>query len=261
MRNDAHTVTPPPARRTGIQAIARAGAVLRAIEAAPDGLALAELANAVQLPKSTVHRLVAALAAEELVSAPAGAKIQLGGALARLGAASASALRDTLRPVLEDLNRRLEETVDLAVLDGASVRFVEQLPARRRLLAVSAVGARFPLHCTANGKALLAAMPNELALATLPRRLSRMTPATLTSRADLLAELEQIRRAGVAFDREEHTEGICAVGAAVLDRSGPVAAISVPVPTARFAGKQGRCAAGVLASAREASRRLGVTIR
>lgn len=258
MRNDIAT---PPARRTGIQAIARAGAVLRALEASPDGLGLAELANAVQLPKSTVHRLVAALAAEELVSAPTGAKIQLGGALGRLGAASASALRDTLRPLLEDLNRRLDETVDLAVLDGASVRFVEQLPARQRLLATSAVGARFPLHCTANGKALLAAMPAELALATLPRRLPRMTPATLTSRAELLAELEQIRSTGVAFDREEHTEGICAVGAAVLDRSGPVAAISVPVPAQRFAGRQERYAAGVLSAARAASRRLAVTVR
>jgi DNA-binding IclR family transcriptional regulator len=237
----------------GVQAIARAGSVLRALEQHPPGLPLGELARAVQLPKSTVHRLVGALSAEELVGTDAAGRIVLGGALARLGAAGSHALQDELRPLLSRLREQLDETVDLAVLDSDGMRFVEQLPAAHRLRAVSAVGARFPLHCTANGKAFLAALAPDRAAALLPARLQRCTPHTITARAKLLRELEQVRERGVAFDREEHTEGISAVGAALLGPLGPLAAISVPVPTARFHGGEQRYALAVQRAAREAA--------
>lgn len=240
-----------------MQAIARAGRVLRALEAAPDGLPLVELATAVGLPKSTVHRLVGALADEQLVATGPGGHVTLGGGLARLAAATRLTLAERVRPALEALRGELEETVDLAVLDGAELRFVDQLPGPHRLRAVSAVGERFPLHCTANGKALLAALGAERARALLPARLPRLTPATVVSRRALLAELPEIRRAGVAFDREEHAEGICAAGAAVLDAGGPVAVISVPVPTPRFGRLEARLAEAVPAAAREAGRLLG----
>lgn len=239
--------------RGGIQAIARAGRVLRALEAAPEGLTLAALSAEVQLPKSTVHRLVAALAAEELVAAAPGGEIRLGGGLARLGAATRRALRHELRPILAALREETDETVDLAVLDGPSVRFVDQLPAEHRLRAVSAVGVAFPLHSTANGKALLAALPEDAAAALLP--------PGFQGRARLAAELDEVRRTGVAFDRDEHTEGISAVGAAVFDATGPVAAISVPVPTARFARDEARYAAAVRRAAHAASQRLGAPAR
>lgn len=244
------------ARRPGIQAITRAGTILRALEQAPHGLTLGELSAAAGLPKSTVHRLAGALAGEDLVSV-AGGRLRLGAGLVRLGAAARRGLRDELRPVLEDLRAELDETVDLAVLDGAVVRFVDQVPAAHRLRAVSAVGAGFPLHCTANGKALLAALPPDQALALLPARLERFTPATITSRAALLDELDRIRHTGVAVDREEHTEGICAVGAAVADPAGPAAAISVPVPTPRFTRGEARYAAGVRSAAARATALLG----
>jgi DNA-binding IclR family transcriptional regulator len=245
------------APRGGVRSIARAGAVLRALESAPAGLPLGELSTAVDLPKSTVHRLVAALAAEDLVGTAPDGRIRLGGGLARLGAASRESLGAELMPVLRDLHAELDETVDLAVLDGGSARFVEQIAAPHRLRAVSAVGAAFPLHCTANGKALLAALPPEHARALLPARLERFTPDTIVARKDLLAELDAVRAAGVARDREEHTEGICAVGAAVLDPAGaPLAAISVPVPTPRFAGREAHYADRLLAAVAAAQQRL-----
>jgi DNA-binding IclR family transcriptional regulator len=239
--------------RPGVQAIARAGRVLRALEAAPGGLGLADLAAAVGLPKSTVHRLVAALSDEQLLASAPGGRIVLGGGLARLAQASLAALPVRLRPALELLAARTGETVDLAVLDGDSVRFVDQLPGPQRLRAVSSVGAVFPLHCTANGKALLAALGPERANALLPARLARFTAHTITSHRALAAELEDVARSGVAFDREEHSEGICAVGAAVEGPSGPVAALSVPVPTPRFLGSERRLADAVRAAAAEAA--------
>jgi DNA-binding IclR family transcriptional regulator len=246
-------------RRDGIQVIARAAAVLRALERAPEGLALGEIAVIVELPKSTVHRLVAALASEDLVTQERGGKVRLGGGIARLAAAARENLVDQLRPVLLGLRRDLDETVDLAVLDGAGVRFVDQLPTPRRLHAVSAVGEVFPLHCTANGKALLAAMPDEQALALLPSRLPRFTPSTIVSREGLRSELARTRAAGIAFDHEEHTEGICAVGAAVVDATGPVAAISVPVPSQRFAGHERELARAVRVAAERCSHLAGGT--
>jgi len=245
--------------RGGIQAIARAGAVLRALEPTADGLPLGELAAIVGLPKSTVHRLVGALAEEGLVVSAPGGTVRLGPALARLASAARRSLPAELRPLLEALRDELDETVDLAVLDGDTVRFVDQAAAdQHRLRAVSAVGEAFPLHCTANGKALLAALPPARVADLVPARLARSTAATIGTRAALAAELDAVRTDGVAFDREEHTEGISAVGAAVLDAAGaPVAAISVPVPTARFAGREAVYARAVRAAAQEATRRLG----
>jgi DNA-binding IclR family transcriptional regulator len=244
--------------RSGVQSIARAGRVLRALGAAPDGLPLVELAAAVELPKSTVHRLVGALADEGLVRTGAGGHVTLGPLLEQLAAATRLTLPERVRPALEALRAELEETVDLAVLDGPQLRFVDQLPAPHRLRAVSAVGEAFPLHCTANGKALLAALPRERALALLPARLPRFTPATIVSRAALVAELDAIAATGgLAFDREEHTEGICAAGAAVRDaRGAPVAVVSVPVPTPRFQRAEARLARAVPAAAAAAERLL-----
>jgi DNA-binding IclR family transcriptional regulator len=239
MRNISAKVGDGEGRRHGVQAIARAGAVLQALEGAPGGLSLAEIAAATKLPKSTAHRIVGALAEEDLVDQANHGRIRLGGGIVRLAAARREALGEQLRPLLLGLRQELDETVDLAVLDGSSVRFVDQASAPRRLRAVSTIGDAFPLHCTANGKALLSAMPNGRAAALLAGQLPRFTPNTIVSREKLLSELAAARQDGVAFDREEHTEGICAVGAAISDGVDPAAAaISVPVPTQRFRSRE-----------------------
>ncbi|MFN8112624.1 MAG: IclR family transcriptional regulator [Solirubrobacterales bacterium] len=245
----------------GVQAIARAGLVLRALETAPEGIGLADLAVAVELPKSTVHRLLAALAAEDLVELGPEGTARLGSGLVRLGAATRRGLRFRLAPVMLRLRRELDETVDLAILEGDSVTFVEQFPAPHRLRAVSGVGTSFPAHCTANGKALLAALPDEEVEMLLPARLERFTDRTITSRSELLAELAEIRVRGVAFDSEEHTEGISAIGAVVSDPAGPAGAISVPIPTQRFADRRDDYAELVRAGAAEGTRLLGAEAR
>ena len=237
---------PPPGRadrpepneerhQSSVQVISRVADILRALEDAPDGLSLAEIAGRVGMARSTVHRLTVGLAAEGFVvpASPTGG-LRLGPLLARLGNANHRELHEELRPFLRQLGEAVEETVDVAVRDGAEVRFIDQLAGRSRLRAVSSIGASFPLHCCANGKALLAAMPRKEADRLLPRRLEALTPRTITSRARLWEELDRVAEAGVAYDREEHTEGISAVGAAVRDGGHPVAAITVVAPTQRF---------------------------
>jgi IclR family acetate operon transcriptional repressor len=225
--------------RTGIQVIARAAAILRALESEPDGLSLGEIAKRIALPRSTVQRIVAALGRERLLaSASPQARVRLGPALVTLAAAANVGTERIARPIMQELSQRADETVDLSILKADSAVFVAQIQGTQRLVAVSAVGKAFPLHCTANGKALLALLTPERRASLLAGRLQRYTKATKTDRAALEAEIKDITKTGLAYDLEEHSAGICAIGAALRDSLGREFSLSIPVPAARFADKR-----------------------
>lgn len=243
----------------GVQVIARAAQILRALEGEPNGLSLSQLSERLRLPRSTVHRVVTALAAEGLLAAASpNGRVRLGPEIARLALASRRELRVELRPHLQRLFDVLNETVDCAVLDGDHLRLIDQIAAPHRLRGTSSVGATFPLHCTANGKAVLAELSPDEVARVLPTRLRRCTASTVTVRADLMAALDEIRWAKVAFDREEHTTGISAAGIAVRDPFGALAAISVPMSTQRLAGREAEVAEALLAARADILRTLGV---
>ena len=132
----------------------------------------------------------------------------------------------------------MNETVDLSVLDNGKVLFVDQIIAPHPLQATSRPGAAFPLHCTANGKAILASLPLTEVEKLVPGDLEQYTEQTITTRDRLLQELEIIRKQKVAFAKEEHIEGICAIGAVISDRAGNLSAVSIPVPSIRFYGNE-----------------------
>jgi len=227
--------------RHGVQVIARAAAVLRALEGQIAGMSLGEIAQRVDLPRSTVQRIVNALAEEELIMAASpSARVRLGPALLRLASGAKLEIVETARPYIEALSAELRETVDLAILVGHEAVFVDHVVAPRRLRLVSDIGVHFPLHCTANGKAMLSLLADDNVRALLAPRLKQHTRYTITSFARFMKELESVRAGGIAYDREEHTEGICAVGAALSDQSGTIAAISIPVPATRFHGHEER---------------------
>src|SRR4051794_4178766 len=178
------------AERTGVQVVHRTAAILTALRGEPDGLSLSQIAERVDLARSTVHRLVAALEQERFVVAASSSRgFRLGPALASLAWAASRDVMALIHPFLVLLSQELSETVDLAVLEHDRVLFVDQIAGPRRLRAASSVGALFPAHCTANGKALLAALPKDELERLLPARLERLTPHTITSRAKLLEEL------------------------------------------------------------------------
>ena len=218
----------------GIQVIARAASVLRTLEHHPDGLSLGQIAKSVGLARSTVQRIVAALAAEDFVIAAGPGDVRIGPGLARIAASVASNTADLIRPHLRALGEEVGETVDLAVLSGGSTVFVDQVPGRHRLVAVSAVGDRFPLHCTANGKAILACFSAEDAEELIDKSIAEHPEHPIRKREKLLAELEEIRRTNLAYDLEEHGGGISAIGIALLDVFGRPIAVSIPTPSQRF---------------------------
>jgi DNA-binding IclR family transcriptional regulator len=222
--------------RAGVQVIARAAHVLRALQRYPDGASLGDLAKAVELPRSTVQRIVDALDSEGLVIAgSARAGVRPEPALLALAAAARFGIVDLARPTVEALAKATGETVDLSIANHDRVVFVDQVPGTHRLAAVSAVGVSFPMHSCANGKAVLASM-DELELRRVRARLkcAAKTPNTHTSWPALNADLDRVRKSGIAYDREEHSLGISAVAMAFRMPDGQLGALSIPVPTQRF---------------------------
>lgn len=220
----------------GIQVIARAVAVLHKLREHPDGLSLGELAKLLKLPRSTIQRIVAALDDENLVIAASPTRgVRLGPALLAFAAATRFEISEVARPTLQEISLLSGETVDLSLLDGNKLVFVDQVVGGHRLKAESGIGVSFSLHSTAPGKAMLAALTDAEMLTLRPRiSLARMTPNTITTWNGLVEDIAVVRQSGIGADVEENSIGICAVSMALRLPSGEIAAISVPVPTQRF---------------------------
>lgn len=220
-----------------IQVISRATDILRLLGQETEGLSLGQIANRVALPRSTVQRIVAALALEGFISVEKGnAGIRLGPEIQSLAQASAAAIRDRLLPLMKQISELTGETVDLAMLEGNRMRFIDQIVGSQRLRTVSSIGESFPLTTTANGKAALACLdPTEATKLIITEFADR--PDEAKNLPDLLAEIAAIRAGAIARDENEHTEGVSALGFAISEPGGDVYAISVPVPTSRFERK------------------------
>jgi DNA-binding IclR family transcriptional regulator len=237
-----------PGASGGVQVIGRAADILRALNGEHLGLTPSEVAGRVGLARSTAHRILVALESEGLVAvASAPGRYRLGPELTRLAASERGELRHIVRPFLEQLSIEVNETVDLAVLIQDHVAFVDQVAAPRRLRAVSTIGATFPAYCTANGKALLAELSDDHLIRLLPERLTGGGGAHIErTRDELIDELRKVRQTGVAFDLQEHTPGISAVGAVVRDPFVAVAAVTIPLPSQRYDGNEAMFVAALL---------------
>jgi DNA-binding IclR family transcriptional regulator len=206
-----------------------------------------------------VQRIVAALQAEKLViAASPNGRVRLGPTILRLAASVRTDFVSVARPFLVKLSSELSETVDLATVKNDHLVFIDQVIGSQRLRTVSAVGEMFPLYCTANGKAYLAGLDREAIERLIGASYERRTPKTLTRLDELLHDLKSVRRSGVAFDREEHTLGICAAGVVTRDLLGNAVAISVPVPAQRFYQRQAHIAERLLATKRALDEHLSV---
>lgn len=222
--------------RGGIQSIARAAAVLRALGQQQQGMSLGAIAAAVGLPRSTVQRLVRALQQERLVEVggPAGPGVRLGPALAELAGSIRVDVVRLVRRHLQALFDDLRETVDIAELRGREVTFLDQIASDQALRAVPSRDVTWAAHCMANGKALLALMSDAAVVRLLGEGLAAPTARSITHMDTLLAELAEVRRSGFAYDREELADGISAVAVGIATGARHYA-VSVVVPSQRFA--------------------------
>lgn len=221
------------AGRNGIQVIGRAADILRALKVNADAMSLGQIAERVSLPRSTVQRIVGALQEENFVVAEKGSSgFKLGPELSALASATRYNTVEECRLLLTELSQATGETTDLSALKGGGMMFLDQISGTHRLRTVSAVGDVFPLTTTANGRAALSLMPEERAQMLIAQEWERRgIEGDMNAFMMMIAE---IRKTGLAYDLDEHAQGISAVGFAFSDWSGSLHAISVPVPSTRF---------------------------
>lgn len=236
---------------------ARVLAVLGAFTAEHPELTLTALARRAGLPLSTAHRLVGELAAWGALERGEDGRYRVGLRLWEVGALAPRSLglRESAMPFLEDLYEVTRQNVQLAVLDGTEVVYVERLSARGAVDVITRVGSRLPLHATGVGLVLLAHAPAALQEQVLAGPLRRWTDRTLTDPAELRRVLADVRRTGVAVSDGQIELVALSVAAPVRGPRGEVvAALSVVVPSA---GSDPRSYAPVVrAAARGISRAL-----
>ncbi|MFC0141294.1 IclR family transcriptional regulator [Erwinia mallotivora] len=220
-------------RNGGIQVISRAAKILDALGNRPDGMSLGEIAQAVDLPRSTVQRIVAALDSVQLVRIPGAGGVRLGPALLRLIATVHTDVVAIARPWLQTLSDATGETVTLARASGLQLAIVHSVVADRELRVVPRIGLHLPLYSTSGGKALLALESDQQARALVGDAFEAITDLTVKAFPELLERLKEIRRTGVSYDREETLAGISTMAVAIDTILGRYS-ISLLVPSSRF---------------------------
>jgi DNA-binding IclR family transcriptional regulator len=199
-----------------------------------------DISERLGLPVPTVHRLTKLLIDRGwLVRDPDSRRLRLGLGLARLLPSLLSGLRlpDLAHDHLRAMAERTGETVNLAVLQGDEVVYLVSETGSRMLTLRSSIGLRLPAHCTALGKCLLAQLDDGEARKAVGRQpYKALTPRTLTTWEELRAALEEIRRDGIAYSREEYEVGLDSIAAPVAwwGWDGPVA-LNVSLPSSRAA--------------------------
>lgn len=216
-------------RNTSTSVVARAAAVLSAFRADDGPIGISELSRRTGLAKATVSRLVSELVSVRLLERD-GTAVRPGVGLFELGELAARP-RDLRRAATEhmvDLHRATGHTVHLAVLEGPDVVYIDIIRGRHGPRLPSRIGGRMPAHATGVGKAMLAYADDAVVEEILRKGLRQVGPRTITSAQAFRSELERIRTAGVAYEREESAANV-ACGASPIGAPShpPVAAVSV----------------------------------
>ncbi|UGB40685.1 IclR family transcriptional regulator [Nocardioides sp. cx-173] len=198
---------------------------------------VSELARLTGLPKSTAFRLLAQLEASGYLER-SGTDYRLDRMLFELGncvpMCSHGDLRSIAGPFLSDLFLRSRYVVHLAVLDGVDVVYLDKIHGHGNVRVPTKVGGRMRASCSALGKAMLPFGHREAVEQILQEGLARRTPHSIAAPGLFVSELNQVRKHGVAFDREEAALGLTCVAAPIISQGVAVAAVSVSGPTGRF---------------------------
>lgn len=218
-----------------VQSIERAFAILRALAVRPSGVT--DLADRVDLPKSTVARLLNALESEGAIEQlETGGDYRLGPAIEEIagGSPQGRSLIAAAQPFLVDLSEQTQEASGLDILEGTEVHFLDIVQSEQDVQIRDWSGESGPAHSLSAGLVILAHSPDSTVDAYLADGLVPMTPNTLRTADELRDRLVQVRSAGYAWVYEEFAEGINSVAAPVFGPDGVVAALRVHGPTYRF---------------------------
>jgi DNA-binding IclR family transcriptional regulator len=253
----------PPANGARHRATDRVIDILEVTAASRDGVPLKDLSLRVETPKSSLLPLLRTLSARGYLEQGRAGEYRLGRRAVELAVRSQGHrdLVEVARPALAALMRRTGESAFLTTLaaDATAVVFIDVVESEELIRYTVNVGQRSPLHATANGKAILAVLPEierEEILRTLP--LKGYTDRTLTTLPALRASLDEVRGIGVCVSVDEIVRGAAGIAVPVYDRDGRVAgACAVGGPTDRMRPRMRQLVADVKATAREITTLLG----
>ncbi|WHX40352.1 IclR family transcriptional regulator [Mesobacillus sp. AQ2] len=226
-----------------IQSVSRALHILEILKDYPKGLGVTELAQKLDVAKSTVHRLLMSLEEYDYVQKLGKDSVyRLGLKFIEMNEVVVENLNivEVARPLIEGLSKSTGEIVHLVMLDNNEIIYIDKVENNSAIRIYSQVGRRGPLHCTGVGKSILAFLSEQ----EVDRLLSgytmkRFTENTLTTIEELKTELKSIRENQFSYDNEEHEKGIRCVAAPIFDhRQRPQFAISVTGPLTRMSDEQ-----------------------
>jgi IclR family transcriptional regulator, pca regulon regulatory protein len=213
------------------QSLERGLAILGCFSPNRPVLGIADIADELGMSRSTTHRYVITLVALGFLEQGASRKYRLGLRVTDLGmsALNSTGLREHSRPYLEELRQRTSYTVNLAVLDGPEILYVDRARSFRRgqnkIDLNLRPGSRLPAYCTSMGKILLAYLPETEQRELIgSMQMTRRGPNSMTSKKALRTELEHVREEGLAVNDEELAEGLYSISAPVRSESREVVA-------------------------------------
>lgn len=220
-----------------IRSVIRALSTLEAFFDA-DELGIKDLSNITGLPTSTIQRIVDTLEVKNyLVQNPSTLKYRLGIAASKLAESSNRNYYwvQHAKKYLEKLAEKHDETLNLAIMQGSNIVYMDSIASKKILRPNLHSGMRFPLFCTGLGKCILAFQPEAILEEHLKVPVQAFTTKSLTDPEDIRAEMERIRKRGVAVDDEEFQEGLVCIAAPIVNAKGTsIAAISMSVPKIRL---------------------------
>jgi IclR family pca regulon transcriptional regulator len=209
-----------------VLSLARGLSVIEAFDSRPEGLSIADIARATELSRAAVRRLLITLELLGYIEAN-GRKYRLRHRVLHLGMSylSSSSLATVSQPAVQKITEELNESSSVCVLDGEEVLCVAGA-VRRGLMSVDVTtGSRLPLHCTAAGRVLLAALPEDQLHAHLERiELKVLTAKTIVSREVLARDIRRVREQGFSVIDEELEAGIRAISVPIVSREGHMVA-------------------------------------
>jgi DNA-binding IclR family transcriptional regulator len=220
-----------------VHSVERALAILEALGQNPGGVGVTKLGKDVGLHKSTVHRLLATLAKYGFVEqdeATEGYRLGMKFVSLALNFLNQLDFRREVLPYLRELAEVTGETTQLAVLEGGEVLYLERCHSQEAITVN--LGLRVPAYCTAEGKVLLACLPEERLRKYLEsHQFRQFTINTIVNPEQLRLHVERVRMQGFAVSAEEYADSLRGVAAPVFDRHGrAVAALGIAGPASRL---------------------------
>jgi len=223
-----------------IKSIDRALNLLEFLSANEQETGITEISKKLHVGLSTVHRILTTLKSRGyVIQNQQTKKYRLGIKLFGLGCAVQSTKRlvEITKPYLRQLSQNTNETVNLAILEGKEVIYLDTIESPEILRTEIMAGTRTPAHCTALGKVLLAFIA-DVEFESLYKNdelLSSLTSKSISSLKELKKCLKKVKEQGYAVDSEEYKIGVNCISVPIFGRNGEaITAISITGPASRF---------------------------